>query len=341
MPRRRSVLARVVLVLALGWALVPVALSTAYAEDCDGDGFDESPGGICVGCEVYYGSTQVTISADPGSPDGQSEWYVTQPLVSVSASGEEATSFCINPQPVPLTPSCELDPVTAPAGYADLPGSCSAPFTLSEGTHTVYAGAYASGSGAGFDSRTYQVDTVAPQVECEDTPPFVLGASGGEVTASATDGTSGPPAQTVSAAVSTDSAGVFVAHPTASDDAGNETVANCSYTVGYERSAFLSPLPSTKVKRGSTVPVKFRLLDADGNRLPDADAQAVATACQATITYTGGTPSAACFRYVASTDTFQFDLKLGKTPTGLQTVTVRVSAGGQVVNVFETTVTVV
>lgn len=340
MPRRRSLVARVVLTLALGWALVPVALSPANASDCDGDGIDESPGGICVGCEVNYGSTQVTISADPAAPDGQSEWYVSEPEVSVSATGEQESPFCAISEPVTLAPRCQLDPATAPNGFADLPDSCGAPFTLGDGTHTVYAGAYASGSLAGFASRTYKVDTVPPQVECEDTPPFVLGASGAEVTASAYDGTSGPPAQTVSAAVSTDTAGVFVAHPTASDDAGNQNVASCGYTVRYADSGFLSPLPATKVKKGSTVPVKFRLLDA-GGRLPDADAQRVANACEATIAYSGGTPSPACFRYSAATDTFQLDLKLGKSPTGLQTITVRVSAGGQPVNVFRTDVMVV
>ena len=61
----------------------------------------------------------------------------------------------------------------------------------------------------------------------------MIGGSGGSVSATVTDGASGPLSATVSAAASISSAGWRWASLTGFDRAGNSTTVSCGYLVGY------------------------------------------------------------------------------------------------------------
>jgi len=80
------------------------------------------------------------------------------------------------------------------------------------------------------------------------------------------------PAPTVSAAANTSSAGAHSATVTGFDQAGNETNANCPYVVTHVFPGFLAPIDASAVnvaKAGQTVPVVWKLADANGAPIAD------------------------------------------------------------------------
>jgi hypothetical protein len=100
-----------------------------------------------------------------------------------------------------------------------------------------------------------------------------------------------------------------------------------SYIVGH----FLQPIndptsatdPQSVFKLGSTVPVKFQLLDSSGSPVSDGDAAAMASDCQVVLSTSSSAGSAAatnetlnnttpntgaCFRYDTSAHQFIFNL---------------------------------
>jgi len=80
-------------------------------------------------------------------------------------------------------------------------------------------------------------------------------------------------------------------------------------TVKYNFSGFLTPIPKSSYKAGSTIPVKFTLADAAGTRISDAEARAlVASPCKVKVLFSGGTPTNNCASYNATTGTFQYNL---------------------------------
>jgi hypothetical protein len=80
-------------------------------------------------------------------------------------------------------------------------------------------------------------------------------------------------------------------------------------TVKYNFSGFLTRIPKSSYKAGSTIPVKFTLADAAGTRISDAEAQAlVASPCKVKVLFSGGTPTNNCASYNATTGTFQYNL---------------------------------
>ncbi len=107
-------------------------------------------------------------------------------------------------------------------------------------------------------------------------------------------------------------------------------------TVKYNFSGFLTPIPKSSYKAGSTIPVKFTLADAAGTRISDAEARAlVASPCKVKVLFSGGTPTNNCASYNATTGTFQYNLKTPKNLSpGLYTISVEISApdGSGVVN---------
>ena len=117
-------------------------------------------------------------------------------------------------------------------------------------------------------------------------------------------------------------------------DTGNPTTLSCLYTVKYRFVGPFSPIPLSTYKVGSTIPVKFALADASGTRLSDAVARSlVASPCKVKVSLGSGTKN--CVAYNATTDTFQYNLKVPKNlPAGSYKIFIEVSApdGTGVVN---------
>jgi hypothetical protein len=118
-------------------------------------------------------------------------------------------------------------------------------------------------------------DTVAPMVQCPTSMPvFLLNQAGAEVVAVVVDGDAGPDPASGRAVVDTSAIGVFSVELVGRDLAGNQAdPITCSYGVVYEPSAFSSPIDKlpkvNSAKAGQTIPVKWRLTDANGAPVSD------------------------------------------------------------------------
>jgi hypothetical protein len=183
-------------------------------------------------------------------------------------------------------------------------------------------------------------------VTCTAAPVFVLGGShAADVSAIVTDSLSLPAASPVTAdvtAADVSTPGVRSKDLTGFDNAGNQTAVGCTYIVGFNFLGFRQPIPQSSYQRGSTIPVKFRLGNAQGVTLSDAVAQALITpVCLVKVTLDGAEQG--CATYDPKADTFQYDLKTAKTATlGNHTVGIQVSAPDAtgVINTNSTTVVI-
>jgi hypothetical protein len=195
---------------------------------------------------------------------------------------------------------------------------------------------------AAVASYSVNVDATAPTVTCAAAPVYTIGGSHDtDVTATVTDALSGPVATSVATdvtAADVATAGARSVSLTGADVAGNTTAVSCTYVVAYRFGGLLEPIPQSSYKRGSTIPIKFRLTNASAVPITDAAALALlAPPCNVRITVDGSV--AGCARYNATTDTFQFDVKTSKTiAEGTHTIGVIVTAGTAVVNSAQTTV---
>jgi hypothetical protein len=277
------------------------------------------------------------ISLSPASPNGSNGWYRSSVHATVSASDDSGGSGVAETR-------CVLDPTTPPASFDDLPADCA--YTgagmdvTTNGTHTLYAASEDNvGNKEAIESVSFKIDQTPPTVTCGTTPVFALGGPGGNVSATVTDAPSGPAASPVLAAVTsadTATAGPGTKALTGFDNAGNQTTVNCPYTVGYQFLGFFSPLPRQYVNASSTVSVKFALADITGTRISDAQAQAIAAACNARILFTALTPSPNCFSYDPTGKQFVFNLRTPRGVTGLATITAEVFSGATVLNIAST-----
>jgi hypothetical protein len=115
---------------------------------------------------------------------------------------------------------------------------------------------------------TFMVDKKGPTVTCAATPAYKLGQTGATVSASVTDGGSGAAASPVMVPVSASTVGSQNAPVTGSDNVGNQTTANCPYTVNYTFSGWLGPVNSPPTvntgRAGRTYPIQWQLRDAGG-----------------------------------------------------------------------------
>jgi hypothetical protein len=164
------------------------------------------------------------------------------------------------------------------------------------------------------------VDRKAPAISC-NAASFMLNQSPANVTATASDGGSGPGSKPLTAAANTSTAGLKSVNFTASDNVGNSASKDCPYSVGYGFAGFMSPLPkSTLQKSGSTIPVKFTLTDASGSALPPATAAALAQAgsVEATLAGPAISPQTALCTWNGMGFYFQCNIK---TPSGVKTGT--------------------
>ena len=192
------------------------------------------------GALYVFGSQPVTsIALSPSSPNGSAGWYTVPVTVSVSASDAFSSLTATN---------CVLDPASAPSTFTAIPAGClytgAGAAVSTDGTHTLYAASEnATGTTEPPPGVTVKIDRTPPSLACAGDPSFQLGSSGGLVSASVTDGDSGPAAQTVSARASTASFGKKSATLQGADIAGNTATKTCPYSV---TAPGLNPSPTMK-----------------------------------------------------------------------------------------------
>jgi hypothetical protein len=193
----------------------------------------------------------------------------------------------------------------------------------------------------GSASYAVSIDKTPPTVTCAATPSYTIGGDHAtDVTATVTDGLSKPASSPLSADVTESdvaAAGVKSKTLTGYDVAGNQTTVACPYVVRYAFLGFLEPIPQASYKRGSTIPLKFRLGSASGVPLADADAATLVASCLVEVTFDGAVQG--CAAYVPTSDTFKFDVKTPRNVgPGTHAVGMRVRATGGVVNEASTNV---
>jgi hypothetical protein len=282
----------------------------------------------------------VTVTTTPAAPPpGQDGYYNAADLaangggitVNVSATDDSGVTDLVctdNGNPVAVGNQSGSNPRT---------GSFS---LTTDGTHNIECeatdGMTPSNTGASATSDntvTVKIDGTRPTVTCQTPPPvFVLNGPGGLVSATVTDATSGPLVSPISGPATVTSAGAKTIDLTGKDKAGNTTTEACAYIVAYKFLGFLEPLPAEHRKAGSVIPVKFRLGDANNVPIPDAEAAALAAACEVQVFFTAGNPSPNCAEYKAGPNEFMFRLDTPKGVTGLHVITVKVFDGAVVIN---------
>jgi hypothetical protein len=230
-------------------------------------------------------------------------------------------------------------------GWGLDPANCTTSSTSSgEGADLGLAATCSDLAGnTGSAAWTVDVDKTPPTVTCGPTPTFVIGSTPTSgVTATVTDALSGPVASPVNATVTASDVaepGVGSKDLTGADVAGNETTVSCPYVVAYDFLGYLQPISRTSYKRGSTIPVRFRLGDASGAPISDAAATALLSpTCLVHVTLDGQVLG--CVGYNPDSDTFQYDLKTTKAlSAGEHTIAIRVTtASGDVLNTDSMTV---
>jgi Beta-lactamase enzyme family len=264
----------------------------------------------------------ITLAVDPSDQVGASGWYniassgsdgVLAHFTATDASGIDFF-ICSGKQGIPT-----IDYV-----LADMNGTIHCTATDGVGNQAVDV------------PFPFKIDQTPPTVNCASpTPTYVLGGAGGNVSASVSDGLSGPTTATLSAPADVSSAGSKTVSLTGHDIAGNSTTVACPYLVSYNVLGFFSPLPKDMLSGGSTVPVKLALADAGGTRIPDAEAEALAAACAVTVE-AGGPP--VCMTYEGGPERFQANLKLPAGP-GPATILAKVTIGGELINTLSLDVT--
>jgi hypothetical protein len=264
-----------------------------------------------------------TITLSPASPDGSNGWYKSAVGVTVSATDPDGN--------VAQT-RCDLDPLSAPAAFGDLPdAACSLTSVADDGAHTIYtASADANGNEESpLVSASFELDATAPSLSPSlSSTVITIGQTGVTASANASDDTSGVASSSCDA-VDTSTPGVHTLHCTATDNAGNEGSATLTYLVQYRILGFFSPVPGSKWKLGQTVPVKVALGDGAGTRISDAVAAAIASACRAKFSATGAqTQAAVCMKYDPAMHQFVYTWQLAKKGTGPATITVSIGYAG-------------
>jgi hypothetical protein len=305
-----------------GWLQVPVCASGSFSDRkyvwgvfIDG----------AVDSSYFDGKTTpptITLAVDPSDQVAASGWY------NLASSGSDGVLAHFT-----ATDASGIDFFIC-SGKQGIP---TIDYVLSDMNGTIHCTATDGVGNQAVDAPfPFKIDQTPPTVTCTSpAPTFVLGGAGGNVTASVTDGLSGPTSATLTAPADVSSAGPKTASLTGHDVAGNSTTVACPYVVGYNVLGFFSPLPKDTLKGGSTVPVKLALADAGGAGIPDAEAEALATACAVTVE-AGGAP--VCMTYEDGPDRFQANLKLPEAP-GAATILAKVKLGGELINTLSMGVT--
>lgn len=229
------------------------------------------------------------VALAPSSPDGANGWYSAAPLAKVEARDASGV----------VEIRCILDPNTPPVAYTDLP-EAACPFVggaavSEDGFHELYAAALNINSKTSpLVSKSFQVDSTPPVITCPAGGPFLLnsgeqaiGPAGVDASVSGLD----EAASMLSGQVTTAAVGPQSLTFTAFDMAGNQASQSCSYNVIYDFSGFYPPIAQAPalnlVTAGSTIPLKWRLLDATGGpviNLSGVTVTAISLSCPAGAT---------------------------------------------------------
>jgi hypothetical protein len=181
----------------------------------------------------------------------------------------------------------------------------------------------------GSASYTVKVDKTPPSMSPTLSPsPVVVGQTGVTASPNASDLMSGV-ASASCGVVDTSTPGPKTVTCTATDNAGNTSSVTFAYVVEYRILGFFDPVPGSKWKVLSTVPVKIALGNAAGVRISDATAQALAANCRVKFSASGAqTKSAECMKYDPEKNQFVYSWKLGRNGTGPATIRVTIGYPG-------------
>lgn len=295
---------------------------TIYLASIDNAGNKELPHSLSFQIDPTPPST--TLSPTPTSPDGNNGWYRTTVSLAVGVNDGSTGSGV-------AATRCALDPATTPTTFSDLPSGCAVSAISTDGKHTVWA---ASVDNAGNTETPVSInvsrDTSPPTFTPTITPSGVLtlGETDATASAGAIDATSGVDSQSCDP-LDTSTTGTHSLTCYATDEAGNQSQTTVTYQVGqYQILGFYSPVPNSKWKRGTTVPVKIGLAYANGQAVSDTDAKALATAspCRVMFAAKGAqTVAGQCMKYDATRHQFVYNWAIPKTgSTGSETLTASV-----------------
>jgi hypothetical protein len=191
----------------------------------------------------------VTADRVPDYSGGSGDWFKDTVDVSVTDNGD---------------PNLADGSAGSGVDVGALPGTAT---YNTSGSHLTTATVKdAVGNESGSASLTVQVDATDPFLGVTCPSAVLLHATSVEATVSASDAESGLDSDpTGSVAIDTSSVGPQTVTRTATDNVGHATTQSCTTQVQYLFSGALQPINpdgSSIFKLGSTVPVKFRLTDA-------------------------------------------------------------------------------
>jgi alpha-tubulin suppressor-like RCC1 family protein len=266
--------------------------------------------------------TIVLTSPNGGVPDGQNGWFVHAPVtgtvtVNDSASGGSNVSKA----------SCTGVSLGAPSGNGT--PTVSAPFSITAaGTyHISCTGTDAAGNTSAPVTKDLSLDATPPRVTVKVSPKAVYLHGTATVTSSASDNIG--PVVTTCPAADTSAVGKIDVVCQATDQAGNVGSGSGSFVVKYKILSF-GAVGGPSFPRGSTIPITMALADGSSMKIPDTEAQGVASSCAATISFTGGDPANPCVgTYDSSTDRFSYSLPTSASvAAGTYTVTLTIALPG-------------
>jgi hypothetical protein len=207
-------------------------------------------------------TTPPTITPDIQGTLGQNDWYTSDVTLSWTVADAESAFT-----------STGCDPVTINADQQDTAYTCEA--TSAGGTHSV--------------TVHIKRDTTGPVLAPSVAPNPVLLNGSATANPNASDATSGL-ASASCGPVITSSVGSHSVTCTATDNAGNTATASAAFTVTYNFVGFTSPVDNPSVmniaKAGQAIPLKFRIMDANGNpitNLTSVTVTAVSLSCSAGV----------------------------------------------------------
>jgi hypothetical protein len=253
-----------------------------------------------------------------GAADGQ--WHATN--VSIACTASDAGAGLASPADASFSLS-----TTVAAGVETA--------TASTGTRSV-CDVFDRCSTAGPITGN-KVDRKAPTIAITTPVAGAVFSVGQSVTPSftCTDGGSGV-ASCTSNGVNTATVGTRTFTVTAIDAVGNTSTLSRTYTVGYRICLLYNPTKPSP--RGGTVPIKLQLCNAAGANLSSSAIQLRALTVDGVLTpppFPGSSNDDFFFRYVASTQSYIYNLDTGVLPIGRGAHTLQFSVGGTALAAYE------
>jgi hypothetical protein len=256
-----------------------------------------------------------TLTMDLTGTAGNAGWFISD--VSVKLTGNDAISG--------------ISSIEYNLNNAATWTTYSAEFTISNEAQNSLQHKVTDNAGWEYvlSADTIKIDKTAPIVNHDTVPNIVVLNQVVNIDWEATDsisGVSGADSGTIT--LETSSVGTHnIVIPAVTDNAGNtQSSITISYIVKYNFGGFLSPLKEAGTyKAGSTIPVKFQLIDVNGVSVTDATAtiylmkkEGPSTPTNDEIIDTGAVQptGGTIFRYVPEDDQYIFNLKTLKTQTG-------------------------